>query len=151
MTTIPRQPRRAEVRGNAVDENCDGLAAFDQDGDNWDDDPGPDCDPTNRRIHPGARDKPGNKADENCDGRHARFPRVTSEVSPLYLAIAAARSDSRVQVLPARKGDRVRIECEGGNCPYSAKTYRVRRSPSGARRGQGVPARICSSPAPPLR
>ena len=102
-----------------------------QDGDDWDDDPGPDCDPTNERIHPEARDKPRTKADENCDGRNARFPRVTSEVSPLYLAVRGRTVGfAQFEVLPARKGDRVRIECEGGNCPYSAKTYTVRRSRS---------------------
>ena len=122
-------PGAAEVRGNDADENCDGLAAFDQDGDNSDDDPGPDCDPTNRRIHPGAREKPGNRVDENCDGRLGRFPRVTTEVAPLYLAVDGRTVGfARFGILPARKGDRVRIECRGGNCPYSARTYRVRRS-----------------------
>ncbi len=124
-------PGKPEIRGNDVDENCDGLKAFDADGDNWDDAPGPDCDPGNRRIHPEARDRPETRADENCDGRNARFPRVTSQVSPLYLDIRGRTVGfAQFKVLPARRGDRVRIECEGGGCPYSAKTYTFRRSRS---------------------
>ena len=124
-------PGSAEVRGNGVDENCDGLAAFDQDGDNWDDAPGPDCDPRHKWVHPRARDKPGNGIDENCDGHDAKFPRVTSEVSPLYLALRGRIVGfAQFKVLPARKGDRVRIECIGEGCPYSSKVYRARRSSS---------------------
>jgi len=124
-------PGAAEIRGNGVDENCDGLAAFDQDGDGWDDKPGPDCDPTKRRVHPRARDKPGNGIDENCDGHDARFPRVRSEVAPLYLALRGRTVGfAQFKVLPVRKGDSVRVDCVGQGCPYSSKTYPVRRSRS---------------------
>ena len=133
-------PGKPEIRGNGVDENCDGLAAFDADGDNWDDKPGPDCDPTNERIHPEARDNPRTKADENCDGRNARFPRVTSEVSPLYLAVRGRTVGfAQFKVLPVRRGDRVRIECEGGHCPYSSEDVRHATLAARSRRGQGVP------------
>ena len=118
-------PGVPEVRGNGVDENCDGLAAFDKDGDNWDDEPGPDCDPDQSRSIPHARDKPGNGVDENCDGHDARFPRVTSEVAPLYLASDGRTVGfARFKVLPVRKGDRVRIECVGGGCPVLGEDIR---------------------------
>ena len=136
-------PGKPEVRGNDVDENCDGLKAFDADGDDWDDDPGPDCDPGNPRIHPRARDKPGNRVDENCDGRDAKFPRVNSEVAPLYLAVGGRTVGfAQFGILPARRGDRVRVECRGRGCPYSARTYRIRRSGPQAVVGKEFRSRI---------
>ena len=109
------------------------MAAFDQDGDNWDYFPGPDCDPNNDVVHPRARDKPGNKVDENCDGRDARFPRVNSEVAPLYLAVGGRTVGfAQFGILPARKGDRVRGSAVGAD---------VRTRPGPTRSADPVPRR----------
>lgn len=62
-------PGAAEIPNNDVDENCDGIVAYDRDGDGVLAPPaGPDCDDGNAAIHPGATDVPGNGVDENCDG-----------------------------------------------------------------------------------
>ena len=125
-------PGADEVRGNTVDEDCDGLAAFDADGDGYDDKPGPDCDPGNKRINPGAKEIPGNRVDEDCDGKKAPFPRVRSQVAPNYLKTQGGRGRTAgfayFAILPAVKGMRIRLECSGANCPFSAKVYRVRKS-----------------------
>ena len=134
-------PGSPEVRGNDVDENCDGLAAFDQDGDNSDDEPGPDCDPTNRRIHPGARDKPGNRVDENCDGRTREVPAgARPRWRPCTSRSMAGRSDSRASgSCPRERATGCVSSAEAATAPTRPGRYRVRRSRSSARRGQGVP------------
>ena len=126
-------PNAREVLGNDVDENCDGLAAFDRDGDHSEDKPGPDCDPTNRKIHPGAREIRGNKIDEDCDKSDAPFLRVTSQVAPTYLLDSRerVRGFAGFKVLPVVKGMRIRVECRGRGCPYSARVYRAKRTRSG--------------------
>ena len=126
-------PNAREVLGNDVDENCYGLAAFDRDGDRSEDKPGPDCDPTNRKIHPGAREIRGNKIDEDCDKSDAPFLRVTSQVAPTYLLDSRerVRGFAGFKVLPVVKGMRIRVECRGRGCPYSAKVYRAKRTRSG--------------------
>jgi hypothetical protein len=121
-------PGGIEVKGNNIDEDCNGV--LDRDGDNYNDAPlGDDCDPYNAAVHPGARDRPGNGIDEDCNGRDARFPRVNSEVAPTYLAIRGRTVGfAKFGILPARKGMTIRIECSGRGCPYAARATKVRRS-----------------------
>ena len=66
-TSVTIRPGLPEIRGNDVDENCDGKLKpvdADRDGVAKPDD----CDDTSSKIKPGALEKPGNKVDENCDG-----------------------------------------------------------------------------------
>lgn len=64
----------AEVYYDDIDENCDGLSDWDQDGDGYETDAhntdpttGGDCQDLNADYHPGAEDTPYDNRDTNCD------------------------------------------------------------------------------------
>ena len=62
-------PGATEIINNDVDENCDGIAAHDADGDGFLAPPaGGDCRDDRADIHPGALEVLGNGVDEDCDG-----------------------------------------------------------------------------------
>ena len=118
-------PGAIEIPNNEVDENCDGIKAFDRDHDGYLAPPaGEDCNDENPMIHPGARDIPGNKIDENCDGHDATYPHLR----PL-IQLRASRPDhdhpqsfvSEVSVGPVLRGAVIELRCRG--CPsFKSKT-----------------------------
>jgi hypothetical protein len=121
------RPGAAEVPDNAVDENCDGRAAFDRDGDGVLAPPaGDDCDDGNARIKPRAREVRGNRVDENCDGVAARFALLRSSVGAVFVIGSGSTRVDDVFVRRARKGSTVRLRCTG--CGRRAKTVRVERN-----------------------
>jgi hypothetical protein len=69
-------PGAPEVWYDGIDENCDGLSDYDQDGDGWESDAynpdasqgGGDCQDSNTAYFPGADDVPYDTRDTNCDG-----------------------------------------------------------------------------------
>ncbi len=62
-------PGAVEIPNNEVDENCDGILAYDRDGDSHLAPPlGDDCDDANPAVYPGATENLSNEIDENCDG-----------------------------------------------------------------------------------
>ena len=66
-------PGAQEVRGNQVDENCDGVVQpfpgdVDADGDGFTPNQG-DCDDTSSAVSPSATEAIGNSVDDDCDGQ----------------------------------------------------------------------------------
>ena len=63
-------PGVEEVLDNGVDEDCDGFAQMDSDGDGFvsDQTGGDDCDDSDFDINPDATEIPDNAVDEDCDG-----------------------------------------------------------------------------------
>jgi hypothetical protein len=62
-------PGALEIPNNEVDENCDGILAYDRDGDGHLAPPlGDDCDDANPAAYPGAAENLSDEVDENCDG-----------------------------------------------------------------------------------
>lgn len=111
--------------GDALGDVCDG----DRDGDG---DPNErDCAADDPDIGSGAPIVRGNRVDENCDGKLEPYRRVTNGVTPRTQVLSGTntvRTWKVFRIEAARRGMRVRIECKGGRCPFSRKTYRVRRS-----------------------
>lgn len=124
------RPGLPEVANNDVDENCDGLKAYDRDQDNYLAPPlGEDCNDQRPGIHPYAKEIPGNKVDENCDDKVAKAKVLES---PIGLTASwhggrdpyAFIEELFVQSLPKRA--RVSVACRGGGCPFSKRTRRLK-------------------------
>ncbi|MCD6293220.1 MAG: putative metal-binding motif-containing protein [Deltaproteobacteria bacterium] len=62
-------PGAADVYGDGIDQNCDGIDGFDGDRDGYAEDPGPDCNDKDAAIHSGAVEFYNDGIDQNCDGR----------------------------------------------------------------------------------
>ncbi len=104
-------PAAAEVRGNAIDENCDGVAE-DVDGDGVSEAEG-DCNDLDPLINPGASEVRGNTVDENCDG-------MAEDVDGDGLSIAEGDClDSDANVFPgaAQICDGLNNDCNDPNWP----------------------------------
>jgi Putative metal-binding motif len=120
------RPGLPEVPGNDVDENCDGIKAFDRDGDRYLASPaGEDCDDANPLVHPGATEIRGNKVDENCDGVIAPAPRLTPTIGIVAYAYAAETQVRALTVAPAPKGARIVVACDGPGCPTEDRDHYV--------------------------
>jgi hypothetical protein len=61
-------PGAMEIPNNEVDENCDGILAYDRDGDSYLAPPsGEDCNDSDPDTHPGATEILSDGVDQNCD------------------------------------------------------------------------------------
>ncbi len=121
------RPGAAELPENGIDEDCDGADAqvLDRDGDGV---PRPqDCDDTSKGVRPGAEEILGNKVDENCNGRKEPFPTLGVTLRQRTLAFAAFTTVDVLRLGRLRKGQRIRIACKGGGCPFAKRTIRVRK------------------------
>ena len=114
-------PGATEVPGNAVDENCDGVA-FDQDGDGAG--APADCNDADAAIRPGAVEIVGNAVDENCDGIVAPFPLIAATVSAAFKVSGGTTQVTKLRVAKLPAGTKVTVACskKRGNCPFKSKT-----------------------------
>ena len=129
-------PGAAEIIDNAVDENCDGVAAVTPDGDGDGFNKRLDCDDENPRIRPGAREIPGNTVDENCDSLKPDFPLIGASIAISTQSRTRFTKVLEVVVTAIPKGGRVELRCKPPKrarraCPFK----RVKRAfPDGRRR-----------------
>ena len=145
------RPGATEIKGNDVDENCDGvkeaLPPPDADGDGQS--ILTDCNDGNAAIRPGALEIPGNKIDENCDRIVAPFPPIAAEIR---FDFARTRTtlllrNLNVQKVPA--GTTIVSTCKGRGCAFKSNRRSVRRATKLVRlaplfkgRALGVGARV---------
>ena len=121
------RPGAPEILENGVDEDCDGADAqvLDRDGDGV---PRPqDCDDTTKTVRPGAKEILGNKIDEDCNGRKEPFPTLGVTLRQRTLAFATFTTVDLLRLGGLRKGQRIRLACKGGGCPFGKRTIKVRK------------------------
>lgn len=119
-----RSPGFTETGGNAVDENCDGVAA-DRDGDGVHDG---DCDDGNPNVRPGATEIPGNGVDDDCRDGDAQ-PQANDRDGDGVPDASDACPDQN-----AAGGDRNRNGCLDGSVVATANSsLRVRPTARGVR------------------
>jgi hypothetical protein len=121
------RPGANEIPNNDVDENCDGIKAYDADHDTYLAPPsGEDCDDNNPLIHPGAVDIRDNGIDENCDGRDEKRAQLKP---PVVLSTYKHRSETRAVALVVNDvpaGSQVTLRCRGSGCRPRAERVAVK-------------------------
>ena len=87
-----------------------------------------DCNDSDAKIHPGARDKPGDKIDQDCNGRDARFPVGKWGIEAFSATYPSGYTTfTSMKVTKLRRGDRMRLTCKGAGCEMRKKTIRARK------------------------
>jgi hypothetical protein len=110
-------PGAIEIPNNPVDENCDGITAYDADGDGALAPPaGNDCNDHDAAIHPGAIDVPGNGIDENCDRVDARLPVLNVGWRMVWLPRRHTTRISKLFATGVPAGTSIELRCRGKGC-----------------------------------
>jgi hypothetical protein len=91
---------------------------------------GLDCNDNDPKIRPGIKDKPGDKIDQDCSGKDARYPRLQRRIRFAYRTSPAGWTQfTLLNVQPVKKGDRIRLSCNGKSkgCPLGTKKIKVKK------------------------
>lgn len=116
------RPGATEIPNNNVDENCDGIKAYDRDEDGYLAPPaGDDCDDRNPRRHPGAHDIPGNGVDEDCNGHDEPLKPFLAIPTLRYRVIGAKTRIRALLVRPAPARATITLRCRGSGCRKRSK------------------------------
>jgi Putative metal-binding motif len=124
-------PGAAEIVNNDVDENCDGIKAYDRDHDGFLAPPaGDDCDDGDAARNPSVTDVPANGIDENCDLLDAVRPLLkdtTIDGRFRYHPTFTLVEQIAVRRVPA--GARITLRCRGPrrDCRFHVKRLSVRQ------------------------
>ena len=87
-----------------------------------------DCRDDDAAIRPGIPDRPGDGVDQDCSGADADYPLLVRRIRHAYRTSAAGFTQfTKLQVIPVRAGDRVRLRCKGQGCPLSRRVLRVKK------------------------
>lgn len=122
------RPGASELPNNQVDENCDGVLAFDRDGDGFI--AGPDCDDSNAKINPKARDIPGDRFDQDCSGRSAPLRRFSGKIDITGGTRGRFTTIRTFFVTRVPAGAKVELRCRGSWCKRTRWTTTYRRARS---------------------
>ena len=117
-----------------MNENCDGVKAFDRDHDGVLARPaGRDCRDDDARTHPGALDVPGNGIDDkDCTGTDAPLERLGLTINGAFRTYGAyTRVVGVVGVKPVPAGMTIVLRCHGKNLqlPHPALQGQSMRAP----------------------
>src|SRR5215207_2419534 len=126
-TTALRNRKLPEILNNTRDENCDGIPAYDRDGDGELARPaGRDCDDDDARRHHGARDIRGNGIDEDCDGNDDEWGVLRSRIKARYFEAFPNTEFRTLLVKRAVRRSRIAVLCKGDRCPFERRVIKVR-------------------------
>lgn len=107
-------PAAAEIPNNNVDENCDGVLAYDRDQDGALAPPaGNDCNDTDALIFPGAPDDGDDAVDQDCNGVDAALPQLRPHMTLSSTGRRARTHAAKLSIRPVRAGSTITLSCRG--------------------------------------
>jgi PKD domain/Putative metal-binding motif len=103
-----------------------GPGGVDADGDGFT--AGQDCNDSDPKINPAAKEIRGNRVDENCDGLALGFADIHATATPLWKIQGADFTLQSLRIKGAKKGMKITLSCSGKHCPFKSKTLKSAKS-----------------------